>query len=268
MDIGTTVESCQNGSELRSLWCRVQIQQVGFPSIAIALCLAYWPTSPALSQYFKPPLSPQENTLVDPPTFLNCSTVTPYAFYGHLPYPEAVPQTLVEIGNGERMERSAAVSFRQMQLAAARDGVTLVPLSGFRDRAIQTELFYTIAAQRGQSLQQRARVSAPPGHSEHHTGYAIDIGDGADPWYDFTQDFELTAAGQWLMKNAHNYGFELSFTRDHPCVSYEPWHWRWVGDADSQFLFQTARELVPAIPSGQPTLGNPPPTLKSDLNPK
>ncbi|MBE9041507.1 D-alanyl-D-alanine carboxypeptidase family protein [Oscillatoriales cyanobacterium LEGE 11467] len=205
--------------------------------------------SPAFSQNFKPSGSSQENSSIDPPTSLDCSTVTPYTFYGHLPYPEVPPQNLVEVGNSERLERSAAISFRQMQIAAARDGVTLVPLSGFRDRALQTELFYTIAAQRGQSLQQRARVSAPPGHSEHHTGYAIDIGDGVDSWYDFSQDFERTAAGQWLMKNAQNYGFELSFTRNHPCVSYEPWHWRWVGDADSQFVFQTARDLVPGIRS-------------------
>ncbi|MDY6937451.1 MAG: M15 family metallopeptidase [Cyanobacteriota bacterium] len=235
-----------------TVWSRLKIQQVSLPSMAIASCLFLGLPGPVLSESFKPSVSPPEESDSIEPTALNCSTVSPDAFYGHLPYTEALPQNLVEIGNGERLARSAATSFREMQIAAAADGVILVPLSGFRDRAIQTELFYTIAAQRGQSLQQRARVSAPPGHSEHHTGYAIDIGDGANSWYDFSQDFELTDAGRWLMKNAQDYGFELSFTRTHPCVSYEPWHWRWVGDLDSELVFQTARERVPGMRSKPP----------------
>jgi hypothetical protein len=45
---------------------------------------------------------------------------------------------------------------------AADDGVQLVPLSGFRSREAQSYVFYAIADQRGQTLQQRARYAAPP----------------------------------------------------------------------------------------------------------
>jgi D-alanyl-D-alanine carboxypeptidase len=46
---------------------------------------------------------------------------------------------------------------------------------------MQQSLFFTIKAEREQSAAERAKVSAPPGFSEHHTGYALDIGDLAAP---------------------------------------------------------------------------------------
>jgi D-alanyl-D-alanine carboxypeptidase len=81
-------------------------------------------------------------------------------------------------------------------------------------------------------------VSAPPGYSEHHTGYAIDIGDGSAPSSNLSPDFEKTAAYRWLEQNGAQFGFELSFPPNNPQgVSYEPWHWRFVGDIDSLAIF-------------------------------
>ena len=62
-----------------------------------------------------------------------------------------------------------------MRTHASRDGVRLTPVSVSRDVDRQHGLFFDVAADRGQSLQKRALVSAPPGFSEHHTGYALDI---------------------------------------------------------------------------------------------
>lgn len=161
--------------------------------------------------------------------------------YGHLPYSEAPLRDLVNVGNGEQLRHAAAVKFREMVRAAAADGVQLVPLSGFRDRHAQEYVFYRIARQRGQSLEQRARSAAPPGHSEHHTGYAIDIGDRTSPAHNLRQSFENTAAFRWLSANAGAFGFEMSFPPNHPQVNYEPWHWRWVGNAESQQVFRSTR---------------------------
>jgi zinc D-Ala-D-Ala carboxypeptidase len=191
-----------------------------------------------------PSETPDPSTTEPKPTKLDCSAIDDEAYYGHLPYAEAPRNTLASVGNGERLRSTAARSFRQMQSAAAKDGVYLIALSGFRDRTTQTYLFYSVARQRGQSLEERARVSAPPGYSEHHTGYAIDIGDEDTPSTDLSQRFENTEAWEWLTKHAHRYGFEMSFPRSHPCVSYEPWHWRWVGDLDAQQMFQAAQELL------------------------
>ncbi len=170
-----------------------------------------------------------------------CAAEGPGSMYGHLAYSEAPRGDLVSVSDGIQLRSAAARSFRAMQNAAAAEGVRLVPLSGFRDIETQHYLFYDIAAQRGQTPEERARVSAPPGHSEHHTGYTIDIGDAAQPGADFQQWFDSTAAGIWLFTHAYEFGFELSFGPGHPCVSYEPWHWRWVGNAESQAIFDRAR---------------------------
>jgi D-alanyl-D-alanine carboxypeptidase len=131
-----------------------------------------------------------------------------------------------------------------MSQAARQAGVILVPISGFRSVKQQEQLFFDIGAQRNQTPSQRAAISAPPGHSEHHTGYAVDIGDGTVPATNLQTNFENTKAFNWLQANAARFGFEMSFPKDNPQgVSYEPWHWRFVGDRDSLELFYKARNL-------------------------
>ena len=128
--------------------------------------------------------------------------------------------------------------------AAWSVNIDLVPLSGFRTLADQKYLFFEVKAKRGEETSQRAEVSAPPGYSEHHTGYAIDIGDARMPESHLKVSFEKTIGFQWLKENASNYGFELSFPKDNPQgISYEPWHWRFVGDNHSLKTFEEARSL-------------------------
>ena len=108
----------------------------------------------------------------------------------------------------------------------------------------QNYLFFDVKEQRVQDATKRAEVSAPPGYSEHHTGYAIDIGDGKVPATDLSPKFANTAAFRWLEQNAPRYSFELSFPPDNPQgISYEPWHWRFVGDRESLETFYKARNL-------------------------
>lgn len=166
------------------------------------------------------------------------------ACFGHLPYAEAPHRELVSVGQ-EQLRNTAADKFREMGDAARQAGVRLYDISGFRDIATQNYLFYEIAAQRGQTLAQRSLVSAPPGFSEHHTGYAIDIGDADDPSTELRESFERTRAFAWLRQNAINYGFELSFPRGNiQGIAYEPWHWRFVGDRQSQQVFAVARQCL------------------------
>ena len=166
---------------------------------------------------------------------------------GHLPYQEASWEELTPVfGNQNiRLRSSAAKNFHAMANAALSENVDLVPLSGFRTMEDQEYLFFQIKADRGQESKKRAEVSAPPGYSEHHTGYAIDIGDARMPESYLKVSFEKTIAFQWLQENAGNYGFELSFPRDNlQGISYEPWHWRFVGDSHSSNTFEQARSLT------------------------
>ncbi len=163
---------------------------------------------------------------------------------GHLPYDEAPLEDLVPVtADGYWELRSAAAnSFLEMQAAARAEGFDLSVLSAYRTIEEQQSLFFDIKAQRGQVASERAEVSAPPGYSEHHTGYAIDIGDVTAPETDFSEEFERTPGFAWLAENAAYYSFELSFPRgNEQGIAYEPWHWRFVGDRDSLETFYRAR---------------------------
>ncbi|BBD53510.1 putative carboxypeptidase [Planktothrix agardhii NIES-204] len=182
-----------------------------------------------------------------PPTSSPTPTPTltlPETLLGHLPYQEAPESELKSItaDGGHRLRKAAAKAYQEMEQDARASGVSLVPISTFRSVKDQETIFFEIKAQRGQMATKRAEVSAPPGYSEHHTGYAIDIGDGGRPSTDLNVSFEETPAFQWLKDHAAFHSFELSFPKDNPQgVSYEPWHWRFVGDRDSLETFYKAR---------------------------
>ncbi|MDY6940399.1 MAG: M15 family metallopeptidase [Cyanobacteriota bacterium] len=170
---------------------------------------------------------------------------------GHFPYDIAPVEELEPIvGDGSIMLRQAAADrYLEMEAAARDAGIFLAPISGFRTLEDQEFLFFEVKAERRQGASERAEVSAPPGYSEHHTGYAIDIGDGNVPATHLSPDFENTEAFRWLEENAPYYSFELSFGPGNPQgVAYEPWHWRFVGDRDSLETFYKAREASAVEP--------------------
>ncbi len=162
---------------------------------------------------------------------------------GHFPYQQAPISELQSIGGGNfKLRKAAAKQYQAMVSAARSDGVIIVVISGFRTIAEQQHLFFDVKAQRGQLATERAEVSAPPGYSEHHTGYALDIGDGNAPATNLNPKFEDTKAFKWMNKNAARFNFELSFPKGNPQgVSYEPWHWRFIGDRKSLETFYKAK---------------------------
>lgn len=165
---------------------------------------------------------------------------------GHIAYPEASLKDLQPIKSNQRLKlrKAAALQFNAMSASARASGVVLVPISGFRSVQEQQHLFFDVKAQRGQTATKRAEVSAPPGYSEHHTGYAVDIGDGNAPATNLSTSFEKTRAYKWLAANAARYSFEISFAKNNlQGVSYEPWHWRYVGDRHSLETFYKAQNL-------------------------
>lgn len=169
--------------------------------------------------------------------------------YGHLPYQEDDPTRLVTVGNyvrgayerAESLDTEAAQAFEQMVTLAKSQGVSLMPISGFRTIADQKALFARQIERRG-SAEAAARLSAPPGHSEHHTGYAIDIADRQRAETDLKYSFEATDAYRWLRANAYQFGFEQSFPKNNwQGVSDEPWHWRYVLSARAAQVFAIAK---------------------------
>ena len=163
---------------------------------------------------------------------------------GHFPYPEAKPSQLVAVAPGMLLRPDAAKSFSTMQRAAAGDGIALNLLSAFRSNEVQRQLFFDVKADRNQTALDRSKVSAPPGFSEHSTGYAIDLGDLREPQTNLSASFVHTQAYRWLRANAARFQFNLSFPEDNPQgVSFEPWHWRFEGSTESLQLFEPAQRL-------------------------
>lgn len=127
------------------------------------------------------------------------------------------------VGRMQSLEPHTAGRWAAMVRAAAGDGVQLLIVSGFRSIDYQARLIRK-KINSGQTVSEILVVSAAPGHSEHHTGRAVDIATpGSRP---LTEEFETSAAFGWLTENAADFGFTMSYPRGnrHGFV-YEPWHW-------------------------------------------
>ena len=163
---------------------------------------------------------------------------------GHLPYSEIPKEKLVLIEPNIEVHIDMRDSLLNMREEAKKDGIYLVFLSGYRSINLQKDIFYSLKSIRNQEAAERARVSAPPGYSEHSTGFAIDIGDATQRETDFETEFENTGAFRWLKKNAAKFHFKLSFNKDNKYIDYEPWHWRYEGSIEALKIFETSnREL-------------------------
>jgi len=188
--------------------------------------------------------STQNVSPFDPLTELMPTPEADGRLLGHFSYPIAHEADLVEVIPGRRLHGDAAAAFLAMQRDAAAAGVQLRLLSAFRDQETQHNLFFPVMVERSQGPEERAKVSAPPGYSEHHTGYALDLGDARHPELDLESTFDQSAAFAWLQQHAARYHFRLSFPVDNrQGVAYEPWHWRWEGSSHALELFQQARRF-------------------------
>ena len=92
----------------------------------------------------------------------------------------------------------------RLRAAALAAGHRLDVVSAYRSYEEQARTFDYWTRVGG--YEQALRTSAPPGHSEHQLGTAIDFGDGtASPWA--YADWAQTPAGAWLATHAADFGF-------------------------------------------------------------
>lgn len=111
----------------------------------------------------------------------------------------------------------------EMQTAAAKEGIVLYVVSGFRDYDTQEEIYNRYVSYDGKA--NADRYSARPGHSEHQTGLAFDLNE-------LEESFGETREGKWLAANAHKYGFIIRYPKGKEHITgymYEPWHVRYLG---------------------------------------
>ena len=142
-----------------------------------------------------------------------------------------VPDNLRAVcGTNVLMREEAADALERMNGAMKDEGLSVVPVSGYRSYYTQRQLFDTRIREYG-SAGAAERDTARAGHSEHQTGLAVDILHkivrplGA-------ANFQRTEHYKWLTDHAHEYGFILRYPSQYTHVTgyaYEPWHWRYVG---------------------------------------
>ncbi len=135
------------------------------------------------------------------------------------------------------LQTVACDAFLEMQKAAAAEGVTVWMQSGYRSVAYQTKLYERKTQyyrdkgyDEATAKEKAAAIVNPPGYSEHNCGLAADLNSPEHTGLD--EGFENTAAFRWLCAHAGEYGFILRYPKgaeDKTEITYEPWHWRYVG---------------------------------------
>jgi len=113
---------------------------------------------------------------------------------------------------------------------------TVAVISAFRGLSRQQYVLNEHIAIMGSA--EAHRWVALPGHSEHHTGLAFDLG-----FYSGGRLRTFTGTGvyAWFRDNSYNYGFILRFPESGVNITgtyYEPWHYRYVGLPHSYLIFQ------------------------------
>ena len=173
--------------------------------------------------------------------------------------PEDYTFTTRECGSAtavnKTLQTEAADAFLAMQTAAAREGVTIWMQSGYRSVKYQeglynkkTQYYLDKGLSRAEALQKAASIVNPPGYSEHNCGLAADLNSPEHTTLD--TGFADTAAFRWLCENAEQYGFILRYPKEAESVTgitYEPWHWRYVGAENAALLNRSGLCLEDAV---------------------
>ena len=153
---------------------------------------------------------------------------------------------LDDIGSGHFFDTRAAARLHEMLAYAEGEGLRPLVISSYRSVARQRVLFDNQVQRRLEAgltpqdaFEEARRVVAYPGSSEHNLGLAVDI--VAYNYRSLTASFAQTSEGIWLAQNAHRFGFILRYPYHKQHITniiYEPWHFRYVGEAHAAFMFE------------------------------
>jgi D-alanyl-D-alanine carboxypeptidase/Putative peptidoglycan binding domain len=119
------------------------------------------------------------------------------------------------------LHRLAAQALEVMIQAARADGIPkplLELVSGYRSVA-QQEKLWKIGLQKHGSAKEARKWIAPPGHSAHHSGRAVDLWMGLGLGKRNASAMRKGIVYKWMVDNAVRFGF-------YPYKA-EPWHWEY-----------------------------------------
>lgn len=173
-------------------------------------------------------ISKKELMLVNKYTYLNA---------------EYVPETLVTIPTtyawgeygSKQVTQNTYDAFLNLWNAGYEQGYYFMVSSAYRTYEKQQSVYDEY--KNSQGLEYADKIAARPGHSEHQTGYALDIFEKSTK----QSNFHTTESYEWLKNNAHKYGFILRYPEDKEQVtgySFESWHYRYVGIDTATYIYE------------------------------
>lgn len=156
------------------------------------------------------------------------------------PIPEGFTVRLKELRNGHHVDERIYPALQQMFDDARAEGIYPLINESYRTEERQQQIldeyiesYQAEGLSREEAEQKALTVVALPGTSEHQLGLAVDI------IAEYSDD--STATWQWLRDNSWRYGFILRYPENREeitGISFEPWHFRYVGPQAAQEITQ------------------------------
>lgn len=146
------------------------------------------------------------------------------------------------LGGDALLRREAAGHLESLVASAAAVGEELTVTSAYRSYEDQRASYARLVSIYGRGAD---KTSAPPGHSQHQLGTAVDFTNAA-VGYEVRRNFGRTTASRWLQDHAHEHGFVLAYPpRRNTQTGYhwEPWHYRYVGAENARRVRESPLDL-------------------------
>lgn len=152
--------------------------------------------------------------------------------------PEDFEVQVSNIDETRQFDTRAIDDLKNMMNDMRKDGIANIWIqSAYRSVARQKELYDNSIKkylQQGKTQEEAEKLTDEyinkPGSSDHNLALAVD--------FNYVDNkFENLDGFKWLKKNAEKYGFILRYPKDKEDItkiSYESWHWRYVGKEHAQ----------------------------------
>ncbi len=148
-----------------------------------------------------------------------------------------IPSEIVSSESNLQVKTQVQPFVVAMFAAMEQEGLAPRVISAYRSFGYQGTLKSNYTVTYGTNAANQ--FSADQGYSEHQLGTTVDIVNatiGSD-----MSMFDATDEYQWLLDNAHIYGFTLSYPTSNSYYKFEPWHWRFVGVALATNLYEQGK---------------------------
>jgi D-alanyl-D-alanine dipeptidase/carboxypeptidase len=157
-----------------------------------------------------------------------------YSFSQH------APDVLTSVGRQKDilMERQAAVLLDKL-MSEINGWDFIVPVSGYRPFDEQQKIWNDTVKTDG--IEFARKYVAYPGHSEHQTGLAIDLGLKQEKIDFICPEFPYHGICQKFRELAADYGFIERYPSGKEAITgigHEPWHFRYVGAPHAKIIKQ------------------------------